>query len=168
LLSFGAIIAGLLFVIAHSAIQPSYAPAPTVPPVVSEGRPGRPPSGTTVIAPQQSTRLSGIASLACQAGPNTGRVFPVGSGFTRLGRGSQNEVDFGEGDDMISRSHAEVSYDGRDFYVQDVGSRNGTYVDGTIVPRGSKRKLRDGAELKLGPITTLVFRSERDTRLASD
>jgi len=43
-------------------------------------------------------------------------------------------------DPRMSRHHACVRFDGRRFWVADLGSRNGTYVDGEPVPAGTPRE----------------------------
>ena len=58
-------------------------------------------------------------------------VVRLDSGVRELGRG---EVEALVGDDgKISRRHAQISFDGRQWGVRDADSRNGTYVDGERV-----------------------------------
>jgi transcriptional regulator with GAF, ATPase, and Fis domain len=56
-----------------------------------------------------------------------------------LGRGSLlGEVQ----DPRMSRRHARVRFDGRHFHVTDLGSQNGTFVDGEPLPAGTTREAR--------------------------
>ena len=50
-------------------------------------------------------------------------------------------------DGRASRRHARITADGSSWYVEDTGSSNGTYVDGTKVDR---LRLEDGAILTIG------------------
>jgi transcriptional regulator with PAS, ATPase and Fis domain len=51
-------------------------------------------------------------------------------------------------DSTISRQHARVLREGDDYFLEDLGSRNGTWVDGTIL-RGRRARLREGALIVL-------------------
>ncbi|MGH2669182.1 MAG: FHA domain-containing protein, partial [bacterium] len=51
------------------------------------------------------------------------------------------------GDPQVSRRHAEVRRDEEGFAVHDLGSTNGTVVNGTPV---QERRLVDGDELRIG------------------
>lgn len=51
---------------------------------------------------------------------------------------------------MVSRKHARVVKDGTDFFIEDMGSGNGTHVNGTKVE--GKAVLRNEDRIKLGPI----------------
>ncbi len=69
-----------------------------------------------------------------------------------IGRDPVNDVDLA-GDPEVSRAHAELRRrDGR-WLVADLGSRNGTFVNGRLVRR---HPLRDGDRLRFGT-TTLTF-----------
>ncbi|MCU0684229.1 MAG: sigma 54-interacting transcriptional regulator [Polyangiaceae bacterium] len=59
--------------------------------------------------------------------------YPLRRGSLSLGRGTHADVGLEDG--RVSREHARVSYDGRRWTVEDLGSRNGTYVDGNAVER---------------------------------
>ena len=59
-------------------------------------------------------------------------------------------------DDRLSRCHAALKYvENRGFYLIDLGSRNGCYVNGEPVRRS--RLLCDGDRIRLGSLTVLFF-----------
>lgn len=80
-----------------------------------------------------------------------GLTYPLRA-VTRLGRGT--DVDIRIDDPGVSRHHAEIVL-GTDVSIRDLGSTNGTYVDGRVV---ASQTLRDGARIQLGS-TTLTFRA---------
>jgi pSer/pThr/pTyr-binding forkhead associated (FHA) protein len=59
-------------------------------------------------------------------------------------------------DPSISYFHAQLVRQGNDVYLRDLGSRNGTYVNGQLV--SVPHRLASGDRIKLGE-TSLVFRS---------
>lgn len=69
-----------------------------------------------------------------------------------VGRGSECDVKIS--DPGISRRHAEIRSDNGEYVVTDLGSTNGTIVDGRPVRRAS---LYDGSRVQFGR-TTLTFR----------
>lgn len=85
--------------------------------------------------------FSGDAAMA--------EVLPLRDGALELGRGAAapGEVQ----DPRMSRRHARVHFDGRCFQVTDLGSQNGTFVDGKPVPAGApheaQRVIRMGDSL---------------------
>jgi hypothetical protein len=81
-----------------------------------------------------------------------GAAYPLVRAVTRLGRGT--DVDIRVDDPGVSRAHCEIVL-GTPAVVRDLGSTNGTYVDGTKVGQAA---LVDGSRLQLGS-TTLVYRS---------
>ncbi len=74
-----------------------------------------------------------------------GHVTSLGDAI-RLGRHSDNTVVVD--DEGISRMHARVVYEGGQYFVEDLGSSNGTYVNGERIER---QVLVDGAVVQLGP-----------------
>jgi hypothetical protein len=50
----------------------------------------------------------------------------------------------------VSRTHARIYSQGQNYFIEDMGSSNGTLVNGALV---KKHKLSDGDNLALGPVT---------------
>lgn len=57
----------------------------------------------------------------------------------------------------LSRRHAVIQRDGNSLVVKDLNSRNGTFVNGAIVPGGSTHPIKDGDELRFGNLLTHVI-----------
>jgi pSer/pThr/pTyr-binding forkhead associated (FHA) protein len=62
-----------------------------------------------------------------------------------IGRGRGADVVLAEA--TISRAHAAIGFDSNAFFVQDLGSTNGTLVNGTKVDR---QELEPGDEIRMG------------------
>lgn len=99
-------------------------------------------------------------------GPRTRAVFTVLSGegrgqiYTMDGPvfviGRAPDVDIAMLDDGLSRRHARVRRFGGMLCIEDLGSTNGTFVDGQ--PVRSQTRLTDGARIQLGKRAMLLFR----------
>ena len=99
--------------------------------------------------------------VAPAAGPPAGSAprlegklgtFQLTRAVTRIGRG--RDADIRIDDPGVSRHHAEIRI-GSDVILRDLGSTNGTYVNGTLI---AEQPLRDGAVITIGS-TNLTFRS---------
>ncbi|MGH8998586.1 MAG: FhaA domain-containing protein [Acidimicrobiia bacterium] len=77
-----------------------------------------------------------------------GRRLPVTDQPVVIGRLATCDIPLG--DPQVSRRHAEVRRDAEGFSVFDLGSTNGTVVNGSPV---RERRLSDGDELKIGSAT---------------
>ncbi len=53
-------------------------------------------------------------------------------------------------DERVSRQHTEIFFDGESFLVSDLGSFNGTYLNGEML--GDTRPLKNGDQLQIGPV----------------
>jgi hypothetical protein len=83
---------------------------------------------------------------------NDGRTYPLSIGSTVIGRGDQANLRLP--DVGISRRHARIDFDGGQVVLTDLGSTNGTSVNGQRV---SAVALNPGDMVQLGT-TTLTFR----------
>jgi DNA-binding winged helix-turn-helix (wHTH) protein len=81
------------------------------------------------------------------------RQFPLAEGAIVIGRAPQAAVRIDAGG--VSRSHARIVVSGGEARVEDLGSKNGTFVDGERVT--GTCLLADGKEIRVGPVT-LTFR----------
>jgi hypothetical protein len=85
-------------------------------------------------------------------------------GRTSRSRGIAPEVDV-SGDPGVSRRHAQLTTDGSRWFIEDLGSANGTYVGaataelpGEPVPGGQRREIAAGEQVYLGAWTRIVIR----------
>lgn len=53
---------------------------------------------------------------------------------------------------VVSRRHAQLICDGRAVYLRDMGSTNGTLINGKLLLRGSLLMLRNGDSISLGGV----------------
>lgn len=86
-------------------------------------------------------------------GTATGRMFELAQGPSVIGRAP--EVAIRLIDDGVSRHHARIRNDGQLSWVQDLDSRNGTYVNGVKLER--ETVLDDGDKLQVGRAIVLRF-----------
>jgi pSer/pThr/pTyr-binding forkhead associated (FHA) protein len=92
-------------------------------------------------------------SLEIVEGAGAGRLVALGGGAT-VGRGK--DADLVLADELVSRRHARVIPSGSGAVVEDLGSRNGTYLNGEGI-HGPTR-LDPGDQLQLG-VTLVELRS---------
>lgn len=99
-----------------------------------------------------------MASLRVKAGPQKGTTFEIRRDNVVLGRESSGEVQIL--DQGISRKHAEVFRIGEMYFIRDLDSRNGTFVNDQQI---HEEILRVGDQIALGN-TVLVF-EDRGARM---
>jgi hypothetical protein len=101
-------------------------------------------------------KVNAPASLTLIQGTRNGSgFFALDAAELIIGRAETAAITLA--DPGISRMHARVVREGDDFVVEDLGSTNGTEVNGQLVKR---RRLADGDRIRLGA-STLQFRRER-------
>lgn len=78
-------------------------------------------------APRQQKRRRGAPTqLVITEGANLGVTVPLGELPILLGRGADSTIRLD--DDYVSTRHARFVPNGEDWYVEDLGSTNGTYI----------------------------------------
>jgi diguanylate cyclase (GGDEF)-like protein len=93
------------------------------------------------------------ACLIVLKGNNAGEAYPIPPAQTVIGRSFDSGIRLV--DDGISRAHARVEHTSAGTYIEDLGSANGTYVNGDRV--GRRLLLSDGDKVQLGSTTILKF-----------
>lgn len=105
----------------RSDIFGTKAPAPPRPAAPSGSEKPRRTSGR----PRRTTRGQ-PRILRVTAGPNAGQSVPLGDKPILLGRGTDAAIRLD--DDYVSTRHARFATNGEQWFVEDVGSTNGTYL----------------------------------------
>lgn len=59
--------------------------------------------------------------------------------------------------EVVSRIHADIRVEGDGYYIEDVGSSNGTYVNNFPLPTGNRHRLRPGDRIALGKGDMVTF-----------
>ena len=117
-------------------------------------------SSRATRATRHASRARVELRLDIIAGPCAGKVFKGTKARMTVGRKGACDVS-AKGDDGVSERHGEIRYDdAREVWViYDVGSSNGTDVDGVALEDGGEGvDLVDGSVIKLGRDTTVVAR----------
>jgi hypothetical protein len=103
--------------------------------------------GEYVLVPPLSAVLASPDTLAA---PLRKRENSPYAEFIFVGRSTTADVQLE--DASISKSHAAFQRHGEEWFVKDVRSRNGTYVDGTRLELGGRVALRSGAQVTFGAV----------------
>ena len=97
--------------------------------------------------------LYGEAILLVRGGPNEGSSITLSGGMTMIGRAPLNDIVLEE--PGVSRQHAGIRGDSEGYWLADLGSRNGTFVNGERVGV-DPRRLRNFDRIELGGTSTRV------------
>ncbi|MFI5257783.1 MAG: FHA domain-containing protein [Gemmatimonadales bacterium] len=103
---------------------------------------------------RKSNRRAPTASLEIVRGPFAGASFQIDRPVCSIGRGDQSDVRLR--DESVSSAHATLLRKGDTWYVVDLRSVNGTFVDGYSV--AGERELHTGATLRVGAVE-MIFRT---------
>ena len=93
-----------------------------------------------------------------RAGPTVGKVYPLEAPEISIGRGSTNIISIN--DVEVSRRHARMELQGASYLIQDLGSTNGTFVNGQRVT--GMQVLNPGDSVSFGEGIILSYESAFD------
>ncbi|MBZ5584946.1 MAG: FHA domain-containing protein, partial [Acidobacteriia bacterium] len=99
--------------------------------------------------PEESVTASrSKAWLVLRTGAQAGARYPLQDGVTRVGRDPENEIVVQGADAaVVSQRHAEIVKGDSGYRIRDLGSTNGTYVDGERI---GEAELRPQSVVQLG------------------
>ena len=97
-----------------------------------------------------------MASFTVNNGPDAGRRHDVGTGTCVMGRHPDCHIVIDIG--AVSRHHAQLVYDGGRYFLEDLNSRNGTFVNEQ--PISGKVPLNNGDRVRICD-TTLTFQQQQ-------
>ena len=122
--------------------------------VASASRELRVPQESIILSPSETAGLRrtvppprGRLVVVDSPALDRGEVLTVDTEPLTLGRGGQNTVAL-DGDEFASAQHARVEARQDGLWVEDLGSTNGTFVNGARV--SSARKLQEGDVVRVG------------------
>jgi len=119
-----------------------------------------PPTACDAPEAAQQTPTNGHAALVIQRNGPVGKKYVLDTPEMCLGRwdadnGHFPEIDLTEDDkdSKVSRSHAKITQETGQYFIEDLGSLNGTYVNrGKRLLQGQKVPLNHGDELIIGKL----------------
>ena len=95
---------------------------------------------------------------------NTNIEIPAGTNIVHIGKPNAQippDIDVAGFPDseVVSRVHADIRIEGDAFYIEDMGSSNGTYINHSPLPEGNRHRLRTGDRIALGKgdLVTFIF-----------
>lgn len=91
--------------------------------------------------------------LVVRQGPQPGQSFPLEKDSLAVGRDPGNDIVIN--DPHVSRQHARITQQGGLMVIEDLGSTNGTFVNGMRLT--GPHTLADGDVIGLGDAVTLTF-----------
>lgn len=103
------------------------------------------PQSASHGSPQHGGQAAAAPGVILYLEDGSGRTFRLQKGSNLLGRGQ--DAHFRLPDTGVSRQHAEIRYDGRNAVLSDLGSTNGTTVNGGPV---QDWQLADGDHIRVG------------------
>jgi len=125
-----------------TTLMPAWQPPPPAPPPLPE----------TMAMPARSTQPGAAAvgagpqaEMTIETGPDAGHKHRAGDHAMRLGRSPDNDVILR--DPATSGHHARLERRGDQFWLVDLGSTNGTFVNGESV---QEKQLNHGDRLTVG------------------
>lgn len=97
--------------------------------------------------------MPGQFQLTMRSGPNPGTVYALDGDQLHIGRESSNEIAVNDAE--VSRRHARLTFQGGKYVLEDMGSTNGTFVNGQRLT--GPRVLKSGEVISLGEQIVFVY-----------
>src|SRR4029079_16954167 len=132
------------------ATDPPFRARPSIP--ADEGEATRITNLTTLESELRARRQQVAAYVVGLQGTNVGEMHKIEGPELVIGRAVSANVRLN--DDGISRRHCRVLSLSGQLIIQDLGSANGTVVNGEII---QQHPLKEGDKIRLGATTTLKF-----------
>jgi hypothetical protein len=142
---------------------PASAELPPLPPPSPPVMPS--PEMHPVLVPESSgpkTQLQQQSAHLLHVQTNTSLELPQNLTVIHLGKQNDRippDIDLSGFPDaeIVSRIHADIRLEGDAYYIEDVGSSNGTYINNTPLPLGNRHRLRSGDRIALGKGDRVTF-----------
>lgn len=132
-------------------------PPPVPSPVVAA-----PEEMATVAKPNSTTQLQQQKARMLHIQTDTLIELPPNLSVLHIGKQNDRippdiDVSGFPNSEIVSRVHADIRVEGDTYYIEDVGSANGTYVNNLPLPHGNRHRLRAGDRIALGKGDLVTF-----------
>jgi len=135
-------------------VSPTPPPTPPIVPSVSSTAP-TPSTASKTQLQQQSAKLLHV---------QTDRLIELSPSLSVVHIGKPNDrippdidVSGFPNSEVVSRMHADIRIEGDAYYIEDVGSSNGTYINNSPLLPGNRHRLRTGDRIALGKGDMMTF-----------
>jgi pSer/pThr/pTyr-binding forkhead associated (FHA) protein len=98
------------------------------------------------------------AKLTVREDPTSEKEYPLGEGAVVLGREAFNDIVVH--DPEVSRRHAQITFQEGRYIIEDLGSTNGTFINGRRVQ--TPTPLHNGDVVEMGEAARIIFSSAGD------
>ena len=96
--------------------------------------------------------------LVIKTGPNPGEVYSLTKSEIFLGRDISNDIVINDAE--VSRKHARMTFQEDQYILEDLGSTNGTFINGVRITKPHRLTL--GETIQLGENISMVFNASFD------
>jgi pSer/pThr/pTyr-binding forkhead associated (FHA) protein len=150
-------------------IEPSASPvAQIIEPVASEPVASEPVPDPPPMAPlsppsvAQFTQLQTQTARLLQVQTNLTIELPANLSVIHIGKPNDRippdiDVSGFPNSEIVSRVHADIRVEADAYYIEDLGSSNGTYINNVPLPSGNRHRLRIGDRIALGKGDKVTF-----------
>ena len=139
-----------------AAVPP--APSPPATPVAASTTPPQPPPAPTAAPPAPAGQAAEmLANLIVRSGELKGQRFPIRVPVVNIGRAEYNDIVVQ--DPSVSSAHAKIQLREGIWMLADIGSTNGSFVDGERVE--DEAPLAPGAVIRFGDLS-VIFEPTKD------
>jgi predicted component of type VI protein secretion system len=99
--------------------------------------------------------MAGKFQLTMRSGPTVGAIYPLEGESISIGRDASNTIQINDAE--MSRRHARLQFQGGKYVIEDMGSTNGTHINGQRL--SAPHVLRPGDVVSFGEQIVLGFES---------
>ncbi len=131
-------------------------------PVASAPVPNPPVEPTSPPSRAQSTQLQTQTARLLQVQTNLTIELPANLSVIHIGKPNDRippdiDVSGFPNSEIVSRVHADIRVEADAYYIEDLGSSNGTYINNVPLPSGNRHRLRVGDRIALGKGDKVTF-----------
>jgi len=114
------------------------------------------------VPSETSTQLQKQTAKLLHVQTNTAAELPQGLMVIHIGKPNDRippdiDVSGFPNSEVVSRIHADIRLEGDSYYIEDVGSSNGTYINNLPLAMGNRHRLRPGDRIGLGKGDKVTF-----------